>query len=213
MKRVFFGLLAVIAICFTTATTTQAQVKVGIFDLDVMVTAMPAYRVVDSLLAIYQRDSLGGEYSYYLGEYQRLDSTLKYIDTPGVKSGKITATKMDLDNKQKQQFLSTLLNWRDIAQQKINYKKAILSQSLYNQVGTSYEKIVKAKGYNIVFKPGTIEYGPRYDNLFIAVAKDLKLTELPQELLAQGVDPDSPAQQPATGGAAKPAGAKPAGKP
>lgn len=211
MKKAFFGLLAVIAICFATTTTTQAQVKVGIFDLDVMVTAMPAYRVVDSLLAIYQRDSLGAEYSYYLGEYQRLDSTLKYTDTPGIKTGKITPTKMELDNKQKQQLLNTLLNWRDIAQQKINYKKAVLSQDLYAQVGASYEKIVKAKGYNIVFKPGTVEYGPRYDNLFISVAKDLKLTSLPQELLVQGVDPDAPAQgQQPTGGATKPAGTKPA---
>jgi len=211
MKKVFFSLLTMAAICFA-ANTAQAQVKVGIFDLDAMVSAMPAYRVVDSLLTIYQRDSIGGEYAYYVSEYQRLDSTLKFIDTPGVKTGKITATKMELDNKQKQQLLSTLLNWRDIAQQKINYKKAILSQNLYNQVGASYEKILKAKGYNIVFKPGVVEYGPRYDNLFISVAKDLKLTELPQELLIQGVDPDAPAQgqQPAPGGSAKPATAKPA---
>lgn len=210
MKKVFFSLLTIAALCFT-ANIVQAQVKVGIFDLDAMVSAMPAYRVVDSLLAIYQRDSIGGEYAYYVGEYQRLDSTLKFIDTPGVKAGKVTATKMDLDNKQKTQLLGTLMNWRDIAQQKINYKKAVLSQNLYNQVGASYEKIVKAKGYNIVFKPGVVEYGPRYDNLFISVAKDLKLTELPQELLAQGVDPDAPAQgqQPAAGGATKSATAKP----
>lgn len=211
MKKVFFGLLAVIAICFTT-NTTQAQVKVGVFDLDVMVTAMPAYSVVDSLLTIYQRDSLGGEYSYYLSEYQRIDSTLKFTDTPGVKTGKVTATKMELDNKQKQQLMNMLINWRDIAQQKVNYKKAVLSQDLYTQVGTSYAKIVKTKGYNVVLKPGTFEFGPRYDNLFIAVAKDLKLTSLPQELLAQGTDADAPVQgqQPATGGAAKPAGTKPA---
>jgi hypothetical protein len=55
-------------------------------------------------------------------------------------------------------------------------------------------------------KPQTYEAGFPIDNIFLAVARDLKLSGLPQELLYLGDDPDA-AKQPA---AAKPAtGAKP----
>jgi hypothetical protein len=179
-----------------------------VFDIDVMVTAMPAYRVVDSLLSIYEKDSLGGEYEVYVSEYQRLDSTLKYIDTPGVKAGTVKDMKMKMDNDRKTQLTGVLVNWRQLAQQKYNIKKGQLSQGLYDQVGASYERVLKAKNYAVVLKPNTYEYGPKIDNLFITVAKDLKLTTLPQELIMLGPDPDAaaqpaaaPATAPKTGGA------------
>lgn len=209
MKKLFFGLLTVAAL-FLTGTTTHAQtIKVGVFDIDVMVTAMPAYREVDSLLSIYEKDSLGGEYEVYVSEYQRLDSTLKFIDTPGVKAGTVKDLKMKMDNDRKTQLAGILVNWRQVAQQKYNIKKGNLSQKLYDQVGASYEKILKAKNYAMVLKPNTYEYGFKIDNLFITVAKDLKLTTLPQELILLGPDPDAsaqPAQAPA--GRAKTGGAK-----
>jgi len=210
MKKVFFSLLTVAAMFFVTNHATAQQIKIGVFDLDAMVSAMPDYARVDSLLNIYQRDSLGGEYEYYQNEYIRVDSILKFIDTPGVKTGKITAVTLKMDNDKKTQLVGLIVNWRQYAQQKYNNKKGQLSQGLYNIVGSSYEKIVRARGYAIVLKPGTYEFGPRYDNLFITVAKDLKLTQLPQDLLIVGVDPDAPAQgqAPANTGA-KPAGAKP----
>lgn len=210
MKR-FSILMLLAAVCTFTANNAHSQIKVGVFDIDLMVEAMPGYHVVDSALNVYQTDSLGGEYQYYLSEYQRLDSVLKNVDTPGVKTGAVTAVKIKFDNDQKQQLLSTLVNWRNIAQQKYNNKKGELSQTLYRQVATSYQKIVIAKGYAVVLKPGTYEFGPRIDNIFISVAKDLKLTGLPQELLQLGVDPDTPAQQATNSGAnGSKTGAKPA---
>jgi hypothetical protein len=38
---------------------------------------MPGYRAVDSLLGIYEQDSLRGEYEFAVKEYNRLDSTYK----------------------------------------------------------------------------------------------------------------------------------------
>ena len=38
------------------------SLKVGVFDIDLMVQAMPGYRIVDSLVQIYEADSLGAEY-------------------------------------------------------------------------------------------------------------------------------------------------------
>lgn len=212
MKKVFFSLLTAAAIFFVNNHASAQQIKVGVFDLDLMVTAMPDYVKVDSLLNIYQRDSLGAEYDYYIAEYGRVDSTLRNVDTPGVKTGKIPAMTLKMDNDKKQQLTGLIINWKQYAQQKYNNKKGQLSQGLYNIVGSAYEKIVRTKGYAIVLKPNTYEFGPRYDNLFIAVAKDLKLTQLPQELIELGVDPDTPVQAaaPAVGGGAKTGGATPA---
>jgi hypothetical protein len=58
-----------------------------------------------------------------------------------------------------------------------------------------------------VLKPQTYEGGFAIDNIFIAVARELKLTELPQELLYLGNDPD-PVKQPQTQ-TQKPAAPKP----
>lgn len=210
MKKVFFTLLTIAGMFFA-GDKASAQIKIGVFDIDYMVQAMPGYRTVDSLLRVYQSDSLGAEYQYTLSEYQRLDSTMK-LDSPLVKAGTKPASVLEFENKQKMQLYTTLVNYQTISQQKLDVKKSQLAQGLYQQVQASYVKILEAKKYTLVLKPGAYEFGPKIDNLFIAVAKDLKLTELPQELLVLGVDPDAPAQGQApanNGGAAKPGVKKP----
>jgi hypothetical protein len=204
MKKVFFSVFILAAMLFA-GEKTQAQqtFKIGVFDIDAMVTyGMPGYRSVDSLLQIYERDSLGAENDINLSEYKRLDSTYK-ADSVGGKSKAV----LDYTRKQLQQFAFTLTYWQQIAQQKSDNKKAVLAQPLYEQVANAYRKVLAAKKYTLVLKPGSYELGPPIDNLFISVAKELKLTELPQQLLMLGDDPDAPKnnQQPATN--------KPAGKP
>jgi Skp family chaperone for outer membrane proteins len=202
MKKVFFTLLAIAGLFFA-GDKASAQVKVGVFDLDYMVTAMPGYRTVDSLLNIYSNDSLAAEYQVYVSEYKRLDSTIKADSAAGKPAAVIKYNKDKLA-----EIYPYLVNWSQYAQQKLSNKKGILAQGLYQQVQAAYIKVLDAKKYNIVLKPGAYEFGPRIDNLFISVAKELKLTELPQELLVLGVDPDAPAQgQAPASGAAKPAGA------
>lgn len=210
MKKVLFGLLTVAGLLFA-GNQASAQMKVAVFDIDEMVQAMPGYRVVDSLLRQYQTDSLATEQQYYYSEYQRLDSILK-LDSAAVKAGTKQASVLDFENKQKQQMMVYLVNWQQYSQQKLGQKQAQLAQGLYEQVGASYQKILKAKGYTLILKPGAFELGSKVDNLFITIAKDLKLTELPQEILMLGPDPEAPAggaTAPATGGAAKPAAPKP----
>ncbi|HVX49996.1 MAG TPA: OmpH family outer membrane protein [Chitinophagaceae bacterium] len=189
MKKVFFTLLTVAGILMAGDKAGAQQIKIGVFDIDAMVQSMPGYATVDSLLRVYQGDSLNAEYQTYLGEYQRLDSTLK-ADS----AAKAPATKMQFENQQKQQVMAYLVNWNTYTQNKLQQKQGVLAQSLYKQVSDSYEKIVKTKGYTLILKPGAYEFGSKVDNLFISVAKDLKLTSLPQELLILGPDPEAPAQ-------------------
>jgi len=68
---------------------------------------------------------------------------------------------------------------------------------LYNLVVNAYKKVLARKKYTLVLKPQTYEGGFKIDNVFIAVARELKLTELPQNLLFLGDDPDPAPVKPA----------------
>jgi Skp family chaperone for outer membrane proteins len=197
MKKMFFSLLVVVAVLF--AGKANAQMKVAVFDIDYMVQAMPGYARVDSLVGIYQRDSLGTEYQILNSEFQRLDSTRK-ADSAAGKSKAV----QDYTMNQLQQVYGKLVYWQQYSQQKTQQKTGQLAQPLYEQVVDAYKKVLAAKKYAVILKPQTYEAGFPIDNLFVSVAKELKLTELPQELLVLGDDPDA---KPATGagGASRPA--------
>src|SRR6476660_6952730 len=95
MNKKFFFILSLAALLFT-ANSTKAQVlKIGVFDIDMMVQAMPAYHLVDSLMQIYDNDSLGALKQYNEGEYQRLDSTYK-SDSALVAQGKKSKAILDM---------------------------------------------------------------------------------------------------------------------
>ncbi|HXL57536.1 MAG TPA: OmpH family outer membrane protein [Chitinophagaceae bacterium] len=193
MKKGFFFLLALAAVLFSTEKVQAQQLKIGVFDIDNMVTAMPGYRNVDSLLQIYQNDSLATEYSIYANEYKRLDSTWKADSA----AGKPKAV-LDYTGGKRQEMYMNLAYWQQIAQTKYENKRSQLAKPLYEQVYGAYKKVVSQKKYALVLKPGAYEPGNPgdnlfpVDNLFISVAKELKLTSLPQELLYLGGDPDAP---------------------
>src|SRR3954453_2330288 len=191
MKKVFFSLLVVVAVVF--AGKANAQMKVGVFDIDYMVQAMPGYARVDSLVQLYQRDSLGTEYQILNSEYHRLDSTRKSDSA----AGKAKAV-LDYTTNQLQQVGYKLVYWQQYAQQKTQQKTGEIAQPLYAQVVDAYKKFLANRLETIILKPQTYEAGFPIDNLFVSVAKELKLTELPQELLVLGDDPDA---KPGTTGA------------
>lgn len=192
-------MLVLSAVLFAGGEVKAQQFKVAVFDLDAMVTyGMPQYAEVDSLLQIYQQDSLATEYTIYQNEYQRLDSTFKADST----AGKSKAV-LDYTDGKRREMAMNLVYWQQIAQRKVEMKRGQLAQPLYTQVVNAYKKVLETKKYNLILKPQTYELGFPIDNLFISVAKELKLTSLPQELLQVGDDPDAkapPATKPATGG-------------
>ena len=150
---------------------------------------MPAYGMVDSLMQIFDRDSLGALQDYNLAEYQRLDSTYK-ADSAQVAAGKKSKAILDMVAADRQKAMINVVYWQQIAQNTSNAKRSALSQNLYNLVVPAYKKVLARKKYTLVLKPQTYEGGFPIDNIFIAVARELKLTELPQNLLFLGNDPD-----------------------
>lgn len=203
MKKLFL-IATFITLLLTGGNLKAQQMKVGVFDIDLMVQAMPGYRVVDSLVQIYEADSLAIEYEYYNNEFHRLDSTYK-ADSALVAQGKKSKTLLDFTVEERRKMGLNLVYWQQIAQNKSNAKRNQYAAPLYTAVTNAYKKVLDRKKYTIILKPQTYEAGFAIDNIFIAVARELKLSGLPQELLYLGNDPDPVKQQPAP----KPTGAKP----
>jgi len=195
MKKRISLVLIIAGLIFSTGTVKAQTFKVGVFDVDIMVQAMPAYSMVDSLMQIFDRDSLGALQDYNLSEYQRLDSTYK-ADSAQVAAGKKSKAILDMVAADRQKAMINVVYWQQIAQNTSNAKRSALSQNLYNLVVPAYKKVLARKKYTLVLKPQTYEGGFPIDNIFIAVARELKLTELPQNLLFLGNDPDPAKQTP-----------------
>ena len=178
MKKVLLSVLVLTGLFFSTAVV-QAQttpMKVGVFDLDLMVQNMPGYRAVDSLVKQYEVDSLGAEYEIYQSEYHRLDSTYKSDSTRGV-----SKALLDYTFGQKQQMAFNLVYWQQIAQNKSDAKRGQLAQPMYEKVVVAYKKILDTKKYTLILKPQSYEMGTQLDNIFQLVAKELNVP-LPPEL-------------------------------
>ena len=177
MKKVLF-IITCVTIFFSTEKThaQQPTLKIGVFDIDMMIQAMPGYKIVDSLLQTYNTDSLGAEYEIYQNEFHRLDSTFK-ADSAARKS----ATVLDYTNNQRRQVGMNIVYWQQIAQQKSDNKRAMLAQPLYIAVANAYKKVLAARKYTLILKPNTYELGSQVENVFPFVAKELNVL-LPAQL-------------------------------
>jgi hypothetical protein len=190
MKRLLIAGMIAAAMLFTNQNVQSQALKVGVFDLDLMVQAMPGYTKVDSLMQIYERDSLGTQYDYYNLEYHRLDSVYK-LDSALAAQGKKSQAMVDITKEERRKMAINIVYWQQIAQNRSNNKRSQLANPLYQQVADAYKKILARKKYTIILKPQTYEAGFPIDNIFLSVARELKLSGLPQELLYLGDDPDS----------------------
>src|SRR5258706_379950 len=95
MKKIMLPVLTCVLFMFEDENSKAQALKVGVFDIDLMVQAMPGYHKVDSLVQVYEKDSLSVEYQYYQERYQQLDSIYK-IDSAMVAAGKKSKAMLDM---------------------------------------------------------------------------------------------------------------------
>jgi len=195
MKKFLLSVFSCIVFMVAGENAKAQTLKVGVFDIDLMVQAMPGYRIVDSLMQIFESDSLGAQLQIYQSEFQRLDSTYK-SDSALFAQGKKTKAIFDYTTDERRKMGLNLVYWQQIAQNRSNNKRSQYAQPLYQVVIGAYKRILDKKKYTLILKPQTYEAGFAIDNIFLSVARELKLTELPQQLLGLGDDPDA-VKQPA----------------
>ena len=204
MKQVFLAAVCITALCFgfkSSYAQTAPAFKIGVFDIDLMVRALPEYRAIDSLTQIFERDTLGSEYQIYQAEYQRLDSTYK-SDSAAKKPQAV----LDYTANQRQQMMFNLVYWQQIAQQKSDQYRGQLSTPLYQRVATAYKKVLATRKYNLILKPDSYEVGFPIENMFPLVAKEMNVTLPPgltvdpnQALQDMNTNENQPATAPKTG--------------
>ncbi|HRH60194.1 MAG TPA: hypothetical protein PL045_06470, partial [Chitinophagaceae bacterium] len=79
-----------------------------------------------------------------------------------------------------------LIYWKEIVQQNKDTRRQVLSEPLYQKVRTAFKKVIQKNNYDLILKPGAIQFTNNIDNLFILVAKELNLTSLPDQLQRLG---------------------------
>ena len=171
MKKVIFSLLTVMALGFVTnGAQAQSALKIGVFDLDMIVQAMPEMKDVQAKMDKYNKDSLGPERDAIEYQYNRADSSYRADST----AGKSKAV-LDYSNQQRQQYAYQLINWRQIVAQKQQGKYQELARPLYEKANKVFTDEVKAQKISIVLKPDAISYvdDKLIVNLFEPVAKKL----------------------------------------
>ncbi|MEO7310629.1 MAG: OmpH family outer membrane protein [Chitinophagaceae bacterium] len=189
MKKLLTIAAVTVALLFAGNNDVAAQNKFGYFDLDYVVSLMPGVSKVDTLMQSFERDSLGAEYDFNLGELKRMDSTFK------ADSIKLAPRVREQMQQQMAQLFYTVQNWQQYAQQISQGKQQQLMQPFLAKAINAFQAIVAEQKYTYVFKRESLWQAPEGDNLIIPVAKRLGL-KLPQAE-QQGQEPGkAPAKTP-----------------
>ncbi len=138
--------------------------KIGFVNVDALVYNLPEAQKTQETLQKWQVDSVGGEYTRLMKEYQEKDSTLKKTTAPSVKQ---------LLEKDMKDLEYTLANWQQIAGQYSQAKQAELFGPLYDKVMKAINTYAKEKGYNYVLTQEAAVVAPDADNLSLPVAQRL----------------------------------------
>lgn len=178
-------MLAVVAGLLIAGSGVNAQTKIGYIDAETILYLMPEVQKIDSLVQIYQRDTVGKEFNSLMATYQFKDSI--YRDS----SGKVNAAVKEQTGKELAQLTQTLQNWQQIAQEAVQNKQSQLLAPVMRKIQDAIQAVAKEKGYTYVLSRESMIVAPDADNLLQAVAKKLNVTVPPQLL---------PGYKPPTGG-------------
>jgi outer membrane protein len=192
MKKVLVVAVAVLGLVVTGTEKAAAQTtpnKFGYFDLEYVLSVMPGIEKVDTLMQVFERDSLNPEYQFELAELNRMDSTLK------ADSAKMPARLYQQRQQEQIQRYYKLQNWQQYSQQIMQSKQQELMAPYLNKVLEAFQAVIAEGKYTYVFKRETLWQAPPADNLIPVVAKKLGI-KLPVDPNAPGEN--APAAKPAT---------------
>lgn len=203
MKKIAFALV-VLAMSLVFAGNTNAQVKIGMFDREAVLSLMPGIQKVDTLIQKYVNDSLKTEYDYTYSEYLRKDSMFK-IDSPALAKKPALRSTMEKDINE---LKAKLVNWQQYQNQMVQKKQGLLLQPYLEKMYAAMQEVISEYKYTQIFKPDVFEY---FD---IATANDFNLHVLDRMKIALPKEIQDQIKAMKGGVKATPAtGGKPATKP
>lgn len=166
MKKII-GVFTV-ALFLAAANNASAQNKFGHINAEEVVTLMPEYAKVDTLLRKFQADSLNTTLTSLVQEYTYKDSLLNKTDTSKMPASIKAQYRQDLEN-----LAYQVQNWQGISQQIMQNKSAQLYQPLYVKVRNAINAVAKEKGYGYIFATEALIVAPPSDDILPLVAAKL----------------------------------------
>ena len=178
MKKLLFVCVAfAVSLLFSNNTIAQ-QVKIGYFDEQQTLSLFPGIGKIDSLMASYQKDSIGVEYEYRIGDFQRRDSIFKKD------SATMPAKARELAIRELNQLKYNLVNFQTYSQQMSEAKLEQLLGPYKQRMYEAIKTIVAEQKYTLLLTAASLSpyaQPPLLDNISIRVAMKLKLP-LPKEI-------------------------------
>src|SRR5436190_22507871 len=157
MKKIIS--LVVIACGLLSATSVNAQAKIGYIRIDDVVGLMPEAAKIDTLLQKYQNDSLNQTLGNIVQEYQYKDSMLTKVDTSKTPKQVLNQLRTDVNVLSYQ-----IQNWQTLAGQAYQSKQEQLLAPVYNKVITTLRAVAKEKGYLYVLSKDVFLVAPDGDD-------------------------------------------------
>jgi outer membrane protein len=192
MKKLFAVAGLAMAMMFGGNQKATAQNKFGYFNDKAVLYNMPGVSKLDTILSIFQQDSLGAERNFRAAEFQRNDSTLK-ADSVMLVKAHIYETKM----KEHIQEFYILQNWEQYAQQQMQAKQAELLQPFQEKMAAAFSAVVKEGGFTWVFKEESLYVAPPgAENLTMPVLKKLGIKIPEQQPQGQQTPARAPSRAP-----------------
>lgn len=177
MKKLLFVCVALTASLLFTKNAS-AQTKIGYFDEQMTLSFFPGINKIDTLISVYQNDSLGVEYTYRVSEFQRADSIFKK-DSAAMPIKARELAMRDLNQKK-----YTLINWQQYYQQMSEAKLEQMLAPYKQRMFEALKTVLAEQRYTLVLNSSALSpyaQPPLLDNLSIRVAQKLKLP-LPKEI-------------------------------
>ena len=174
MKKLLFVCVAVAASLLFTKTSNAQALKIGYFDEQLALQFFPGIQKIDTLMFVYQQDSIGVEYQYRVADFQRKDSIFRKDSLT------MPAKARELALRELGTMRNTLVNWQQIAQQMSEAKLEQLLSPYRQRIFTALQEVIKEQKYTYVLNQQAL-ISPQYvqppllDNLAIRVAMKLKL--------------------------------------
>ena len=168
MKKLLFVSMA-FALSLSATTQTNAQVKIGTFDEEAILSLMPGIQKVDTLLQKYVADSLKPEYEYEIYQFQTKDSTFKR-DSANMNSSVKAIVKKEIG-----QHLAKIQNWQQYQQQMLQAKQQEYLRPYLEKIYAALQVVLQEQKYTHVFKKDVFIYADKSDELMLRVIQKLKI--------------------------------------
>lgn len=171
MRRILFVCVA-LAASILFSNTTQAQGKMGYFDEDKLLPFMPGVKKVDTLLALFQRDTLNVQYDTTYTAYKKFDSLYRRD------SALLTGENRKVAETTLNRYKAQVLYWSEYEKQRLQYKEAELMFPYKKALSDALMAVLAENGYAYAIHVSQLcKYvaPPLLDNLTIRVAMKLNI--------------------------------------